>query len=125
MRLLADENFPGLAVRALRDRGYNVAWVREDAPGSEDVAVLKRAQTEKRVLLTFDKDFGELAFRWSLPASSGIVLFRISAPSARHVAQTALVALESRTDWEGHFSVVEDSRIRVLSLPEVQNPPAR
>jgi predicted nuclease of predicted toxin-antitoxin system len=118
MRILANENFPGDAVVVLRKRGHDVAWVRSDAPGSSDTQVLARAQTEGRVLVTFDKDFGELAFRSGLPASSGVVLFRISAPSSAHVAQVAVAALESRTDWAGHFAVVEDDRIRMTLLPE-------
>ncbi|MCS6845242.1 MAG: DUF5615 family PIN-like protein [Caldilineales bacterium] len=78
--------------------------------------VLRRAQNEGRVLLTFDKDFGALAFRAGLPASSGIVLFRIAAPSPAHVAHVAVAVLSSRTDWNGHFSV-EDRRLRMTPLP--------
>ena len=111
MRILANENFPGDAVANLRQRGYDVAWIRTDARGSRDEQVLKLAEAEDRVLITFDKDFGELAFRTRLPASSGIVLFRISAPSSAHVARVTMAALASRTDWAGHFSVVEDTRI--------------
>jgi hypothetical protein len=58
-----------------------------------------------------------LAFGSGLPASSGIILFRISAPSAAHVARVTVAALESRTDWAGHFAVVEDHRIRMTPLP--------
>ncbi|MFB0537595.1 MAG: DUF5615 family PIN-like protein [Anaerolineae bacterium] len=123
MRILADENFPGDAVAALRERGHDVAWVRADAPGSSDIQVLARAQAKGRILVTFDKDFGELAFRSKLPASSGVVLFRISAPSSAHVARVAVAALESRTDWVGHFAVVEDDRIRMTPLPENDNLP--
>jgi predicted nuclease of predicted toxin-antitoxin system len=103
----------------LRQRGHDVAWVRTDAPGSTDREVLERAETEERLLITFDKDFGELAFRARLQASSGIVLFRISVPSPTHVARVAAAALESRADWAGHFAVVEDSRIRMTPLPPV------
>jgi predicted nuclease of predicted toxin-antitoxin system len=117
MRILANENFPGDAVAALRARGHDVAWVRSDAPGSTDVEVLARAQAQDRVVVTFDKDFGELAFRAGLPASSGVILFRISTPSSEHVAQVAVAALESRLDWAGHFAVVEDHRIRLVPLP--------
>ena len=117
MRILADENFPGDAVTALRARGHDVVWVRSDAPGSSDPQVLAHAQAEDRILITFDKDFGELAFRSGLPASSGIVLFRISVPSSSYVAQVAVAALESRTDWAGHFAVIEDDRIRMTPLP--------
>ena len=117
MRILADENLPWDAVIALRERGHNVAWVRSVAPGSNDLQVIARAQAENRVLVTFDKDFGELAFRSGLPASSGIILFRISMSSPTYVARVAVAALESRADWADHFSVVEDDRIRMTPLP--------
>lgn len=75
MRLLANENFPGDAVDALRAQGHDVAWIRLDAPGSSDREVLARAQNENRILITFDKDFGELALKEGLPAASGVILF--------------------------------------------------
>ena len=117
MRILANENFPGAAITAMRARGYDVVWIRTDAPGSKDRDILQRAETENRVLVTFDKDFGEMAFRLKLLASSGVILFRITAPSPQNVVQKVLAALASRTDWFGHFSVVEDSRIRMRMLP--------
>jgi predicted nuclease of predicted toxin-antitoxin system len=117
MQLLANENFPADAVIALRQNANDVAWVREDSPGSSDLQVLERAQREERVLITFDKDFGELAFRHGLPASCGIVLFRISAPSSEYVARLAVAAFQQREDWPGHFSVIEDDRIRMTPLP--------
>lgn len=115
--LLANENFPAEAVNALRAQGHDVRWVRTDRPGSGDSEVLEWAQRENRLLITFDKDFGELAFRSKLPASSGVILFRITARSPSHVARAAVTALASRTDWAGHFAVVEDSRIRMTLLP--------
>lgn len=121
MRILANENFPFDAVSALRDHGHDVAWIRTDSPGSSDPEVLDRAQREERILITFDKDFGELAYRLKLPALSGIILFRISASSSNQVAQTAVAAIESRADWSGHFAVVEDSRIRMTPLPKHQS----
>ena len=117
MRFLANENFPADAVESLRAHGYDIAWIRTDAPGSSDLDVLARAQTENRILITFDKDFGELAFRSLASASCGIVLFRIPAPSSAYVARTAVIALNSRTDWAGHFSVVDERRIRMRPLP--------
>jgi predicted nuclease of predicted toxin-antitoxin system len=81
MRFLADENFPGDVVRALRERGMDVAWICSDAAGSPDEAVLARSQAESRVLLTLDKDFGELVFRRGAAGSAGVIPFRIAAPS--------------------------------------------
>ncbi len=60
MRFLANENVPLEAVQALRKSGFDVAWVRQSAPGMIDPEVLAWAVREQRVLLTFDKDFGEL-----------------------------------------------------------------
>jgi predicted nuclease of predicted toxin-antitoxin system len=61
MRFLADENFPGDAVTSLRSVGHDVVWIRTEAPGTTDQDVLARSLEDARVLLTFDKDFGELA----------------------------------------------------------------
>ena len=79
---------------------------------------MRIAQTEKRLLITFDKDFGELAFKQRFnTAETGIILFRIIPKSAAHIAIFAVTALESRDDWRGHFSVVEEDRIRMTELP--------
>jgi predicted nuclease of predicted toxin-antitoxin system len=120
MRILADENFPGDAVTALRARGHDVLWVRTEAPGMGDREVLARAQVEERIVITFDKDFGELAFRFGLPATSGIILFRLAARSASSVARLASAVLEMRTDWAGHFSVIEEERVRMTPLPGIK-----
>lgn len=74
MRLLADENVPAPAVAALRAAGHDVLHVAESVPGSSDDAVLALAADEQRVLLKFDKDFGELAFRRGLSSRHGVVL---------------------------------------------------
>ena len=117
MRLLANENLPSDAVDALRERGHDVIWIRTDAPGSRDEDALARARKESRVLVTFDKDFGELAFRSRLPASCGIILFRITPRSPEFIARVAAHAIGSRDDWVGHFAVVEDARVRMRPLP--------
>src|SRR5690242_12920851 len=82
MRLLANENFPRAAVEALRADGHDVAWIRTDAPGISDDAVLDLARGEGRVLLTFDKDFGELVLKRGARASHGIILFRFPLSAA-------------------------------------------
>jgi len=52
MQFLADENFPGDAVNALRAAGHDVLWTRTDAPGITDQGVLARSLKDARVLLT-------------------------------------------------------------------------
>ncbi len=115
MRFLADENFPGDAVNALRQAGHDVAWICAEGAGSPDHVVLAEAVRQSRILLTFDKDFGELAWHEGLPASSGVVLFRMPLPP--NAGRLLTDILESRTDWAGHFSVIEPGRIRMRVLP--------
>ena len=116
MRFLADENFPGDAVSVLKSHGHDVLWIRKENSGLTDHRVLSLDQSEDRVLLTFDKDFGELAFRAKLSASCGVVLFRIPMVFPREVSLWVSSVLESRSDWSGYFSVVEEDRIRMTLL---------
>src|SRR4051794_25417256 len=92
------ENFPGKAVAALRLAGHDVLWIRESNRGISDIQVLAIATAQARLLLTFDKDFGELAFHSKLPAGSGIVLFRIRKQSPEYIANAAVQVLASRSD---------------------------
>lgn len=116
MRFLANENFPADAVNILRADEHDVIWIREAAPGISDIEVLAWANREQRIVLTFDKDFGELAFRAKLPSTCGIMLFRIPMPSGWYVAQVVVKTIRSRDDWAGHFTVVEERRIRMRTL---------
>ena len=116
MRFLADENIPGDAVTALESSGHDVVWVRTAAPGSKDEDVLAWAVREERIVLTLDKDFGELAWHAGLPASSGIMLFRLPMPAPAGVGATLAARIAERTDWVGHFTVIEPGRIRMRQL---------
>lgn len=117
MRILANENFPGPLIRELRRLGHDVMSVKESMRGSADREVLERSRQEERLVVTFDKDFGELAFRFGLPAGSGIILFRLSGSSPEADNARALAAFAIGIDWIGNFSVVTNDRIRVRPLP--------
>jgi predicted nuclease of predicted toxin-antitoxin system len=116
MRFLADENFPKSAVVALRRAGYVVDWIRETAPGATDDAVLALALEVGSIILTFDKDFGELAWRVKAAGDFGVLLFRIPTPKAAEAGETLARHVLSRTDWAGHFSVVEPGRLRMRAF---------
>jgi hypothetical protein len=90
--------------------------------GSTDPAVLARAQAELRIVLTQDKDFGELAYRVGLPAACGVVLFRLSGDDPDADGRRMVAAIESRTDWSGAFAVVTARRIRIRPLPTTPTP---
>jgi predicted nuclease of predicted toxin-antitoxin system len=120
VRIEANENFPKETVEALRARGHDVRWARTESPDASDVQILQRAEADGCLLITFDKDFGELAFRYRLPATCGIVLFRIPMNSPSEVTRVAVATLESREDWQGHFSVIGEGRIRMTPLPPTE-----
>jgi predicted nuclease of predicted toxin-antitoxin system len=117
MRFLANENVASATVDALRSRGGDVVWVKEQMRGAGDDEILERSRREERVLLTFDKDFGELAFRAGLPATCGIVLLRLRMPKSIADAVAIADRVSARDDWKGWFSVVEPGRIRRRDLP--------
>ncbi|HWB51024.1 MAG TPA: DUF5615 family PIN-like protein [Stellaceae bacterium] len=117
MRFLADENFPKSAVTALEKAGLDVVWVKTSAPGSTDPQVLSHAAREGRVLLTFDKDFGELAARAPMPADCGVVLLRLPVPNTEAAGARLAAQIGARRDWSGHFSVIEPARVRMRALP--------
>jgi predicted nuclease of predicted toxin-antitoxin system len=116
MRFLANENFPGAAVDALQQAGHDVVWVRTAAPGISDAEVLAWAAREQRVLLTFDKDFGELARAGGLPKHCGVILIRLTAPRSMEAAGGLVGLISARSDWADHFSVVEPGRVRMRTL---------
>jgi hypothetical protein len=116
MRFLADENFPAEAIRALQEAGHDVAWVMMISPGVGDSDVLAWTAREGRILLTFDKDFGELARNAGLPLACGVLLFRVPMPRPGDVGMRLADLVTARDDWAGHFSVVESGRIRMRPL---------
>ncbi len=116
MRLLADENVPLRSVERLRRDGHDVLAVSETAPQTSDEEILLLAEKEGRILLTFDKDFGELAGSSAFPLSCGIILLRIPLRSADYITEIMIEAIDSRSDWMGKFAVVEPGRIRLRKM---------
>ncbi|HMO85333.1 MAG TPA: DUF5615 family PIN-like protein [Lacipirellulaceae bacterium] len=117
MRIAANENVSPSVIQQLRARGHDVYSAKESAPGGSDEAILSLAQAQDRIVLTHDKDFGELAFRWGLPSACGIVLIRLAGSGRDSDIQRTLEVIESRQDWAGHFSVAEHGRVRMRPLP--------
>jgi len=119
LKLLCDEGVERQVVKALRAGGHDVSYVAEMAPGISDREVLSVAAEEGRILLTADKDFGELVFRQGR-AHHGILLLRLH--GLRLVEKASMVAAaveEHAEDLSGAFSVLERGRLRVRRPPIV------
>lgn len=116
MRWIADECVSARLVKLLREASHDVVYVADIAAGASDTDLIGMARRENRLLLTDDKDFGELIFRrrWDVP---GVVLMRIASddPHARLLRlAAAIVQFEERL--YGRYTVIEDARFRFRSL---------
>jgi predicted nuclease of predicted toxin-antitoxin system len=98
VRLLVNENVTKTVIEELRQRGHDVISVKESMRSEQDEVIVARAHAQKRLLATHDKDFGELAFRSKLPASCGIILFRLAGSDPDTDNQRIIEALESHTN---------------------------
>jgi len=77
MRFLADESCDFVVVRALRESGYDVLSVSEISARAEDSSVVELAVKDKRILLTEDKDFGQLVYAHGQKTGGVIFLLRL------------------------------------------------
>jgi len=103
-------------VRYLRLGGHDVLYVSQYKPGALDNEILLKAFNEKRILITEDKDFGELVHRLKKPAY-GIVFLRFEVHE-RHLKWPRLKQLIDRYEakLEGHFVVVDNQKFRFRPL---------
>lgn len=120
MNLLADESVDRPVVERLRQEGHDVVYVAELAPSITDEEVLRQANDRSALLLTADKDFGELVFRQGR-VHAGVVLVRLAGLTAAAKAETVASVFQDRAaDLNGAFSVISPGvvRIRRRDVPE-------
>lgn len=77
-KLLANENFPLQTSLLLRKSGYDVVCVGENFSGITDNEVMDIAIQEERLILTFDRDYGELIFKYGYKPEKGVLYFRLT-----------------------------------------------
>ncbi|MEO8211042.1 MAG: DUF5615 family PIN-like protein [bacterium] len=68
---------PLASVRILIERGLDLKSIFLDAPGISNEEVIEIAKSEKRTILTFDKDYGELVFKYGHRPNNGVIYFRL------------------------------------------------
>lgn len=113
MRFLLDESVEYRLAAFLQDQGHDVTAIAHDYPGAlSDREVLALAQREGRVLVTNDRDFGELIYRLGLP-HRGVIFFRL--PAATMEAKVARLEriLADYADQLDQFLVVTAKAVRV------------
>ena len=115
IKLLADENIPKKTTEVLKQREVDVISVVDSSPGLSDRAVIELANKENRVIVTFDKDFGELIFRERLEVE-GLILLRLAPSSPEQIAERIVHILTRKITIKNKISVVSEDRIRVTPL---------
>jgi predicted nuclease of predicted toxin-antitoxin system len=116
VNLFADESVDCQIVDRLRREGHTVRYVAEMEPGIPDDIVLDLANQEADVLLTADKDFGELVFRQGR-VTSGIFLVRLAGLSpARKALAVATAVNQHSKELPGGFSVLTPGSFRIRRL---------
>ncbi len=117
MRLFADENLPASILQWLRETGHDVGSASEIKSGEVDEHWLNLANNEQRLIVTSDKDFGELVYREGL-SSFGVILLRMDDLPVRDWVirlQETWAIVEANPN--GKFIVISQKLVRVRSLP--------
>jgi predicted nuclease of predicted toxin-antitoxin system len=116
MRFLADENVSHLVIARLRAGGFEVISIGETRSGAPDKAVLETANTEECILISEDRDFGELVIRQRLGAR-GLILLELDRLSNVAEAEAVVEFVSVHADkLSGNLVVIEPGRIRLRPL---------
>src|SRR6516164_11634177 len=117
MRFLADESVSRRVIERLRADGFDVISIGETRSGAPDSVVLELADAEGSILITEDRDFGEMVIRQRLGVR-GLILLELDRVSNRMEADTVAEVVSNHADkLLGNLVVIEPGRIRVRPLP--------
>jgi predicted nuclease of predicted toxin-antitoxin system len=113
MRLIADESCDFAIVRGLREARYDVLSIAELSAGASDEKVIEMASWERRLLITEDKDFGQLVFA-AAKENSGVILVRYPAMARSGLVAAMIELLSGQADTlYNSFVVMEPGRVRL------------
>ncbi|MFQ5891131.1 MAG: DUF5615 family PIN-like protein [Gemmatimonadota bacterium] len=120
MRFLADESCDFAVVRALRAVDHDVVAIAEISPRATDEVVMEPAIREGRILLTEDKDFGQLV-QANQAAAGGVFLLRFPARVRADLPGAVVKLVERRGEGLlGRFVVLQPGRVRISRPPAGQ-----
>ena len=117
MRFVADESCDFSVVHALRSAGHDVVAIAEISPREEDDDVRERAVRDDRILITEDKDFGQLVYA-GMRQTGGVIFIRFPARARRDLANTVVEVVRQRGErLIGSFTVLQPGRVRTGRNP--------
>jgi predicted nuclease of predicted toxin-antitoxin system len=116
MKFVVDESTGVAVVEYLRDAGHDVVAVSEAMPQGDDRDIMAEAATTTRILITNDKDFGELAFR-SGQTHHGVLLLRLHDESPTNRIRVVRAVMENyQNRLSGNFVVASEGNVRIRPI---------
>ncbi len=113
MKFLADEGVDRSIVDGLRQMGFDVFYVIEETRSLDDDTLLQIAANEKRILITKDKDFGELVFRLN-KVHSGVILLRLEGLTTHERADMVCSVIRDHNEQlPRSFTVIQKGIVRI------------
>ena len=113
MKILSDESTDSRIIRALRKEGHEIKDIKEESPGVTDEEVLRIANEYGMLLITEDKDFGELVYRMRM-VNYGVVFIRlIGIPGDKKAKIVSKVIHEHEQELLNNFTVIEENKVRI------------
>ena len=114
---IADGHVPAPSIATLRAAGFDVLSIREQHPAVADIEIIHLANIQDRIILTCDRDFGELIYLRRLECRPGVIFLRLGDFSPTEPAEFVLRYLVGSTEiFDRKFSVVTRKRIRQRGL---------
>ena len=113
MKFLADEGVDRTIVEGLRLLGFDVYYVLEEVRSLDDQILLKLANEENRILISRDKDFGELVYRLQ-QSHAGVILIRLEGETSQNRATIVCKLIDQYQQYlPKSFAVIQKGVIRI------------
>ena len=113
MKILANENIPLNSVQYLKSKGYDIKSIGLDNPSISDNEVIEIAIKEDRLIITFDRDYGELIYKYGYKPKAGVIYLRFKEFSPVFPGQLIHDILQLRElNFNNKLTVIDENGIR-------------
>jgi predicted nuclease of predicted toxin-antitoxin system len=115
IQLIADENIPKETLGILKKQGVDIISVTDFAFGLSDEEILDLARKNRKIIVTFDKDFGQLIFKENMK-TNGLLLLRFVPESPQQIARRIKQVLKTKVKIENHVVTIKKDSIKVTPV---------
>ena len=117
---LADESVDYRIISALRHQGFKIYSIADISPGMNDSDVLSYCFENNCILISEDKDFGELTIRFKKP-NHGLILLRLIGLDISSKKDLVIkVFLQSQSEFRNAYSVLNIKKLRIRKYLNIE-----